>query len=770
AEPPAGRRGRPAPPRPAGGPPPMGAAAGGAAGAAMGGAADASGAEATRITEALGGPASGPSAPPGPSGSSGPSAPPAGPQAPAGHGAPASGPAPGRAGGPPHAKAPGRPAPDPDLEATTQHAAVPAEPGPQGGDETVVARVPAAKPPERDASEDDGSGPDATVLARPVGGGSADKTSVVAALGTDAKSSDAKAKSEADVFDDFDDDDEDDDNDEVRAIDATLARFSAVHDQIAEEEAERRKKYAWLFGKRREPELGTDMPFDYVEGRDAGASRVEWKRQQRKRRTGLIVKALAVAAALTIFVTIGTMWGAKTWVDGKFREVASLDPNSGDIKDAAKQTGDQNFLLIGSDTRAGATADDGVGNTEDEPGARADTTMIAHIPADRSRVVVVSFPRDLEVAIPACERWDAATGRYTGVQAPAQEKAKLNQAYAVGGPKCTTKVIQQLSGLSITSFLGIDFQGFKSMVDAVHGVDICTQKPVVDDVIGTVLPNPGHYNLTGQQALSYVRARHVQGDVTADYGRMQRQQLFLSALLRKTMSSQVLLDPNKLSGFVNAVAANTFGENVGTDRLLELGQSMQGLDPSKVTFVTVPTTGYANDDGREELRAADNDALFRAIIEGVPVTPPASGGGTGGSTPSGGTGPMATAFTAHPLPAIQPSQVKVEVVNTTGSGGSAGTTGDRLREFGFNVTGTGQSGSSASGTVIKHSPANAEAAKLLASSVPGARLVEDASAGSVLRLELGAGFDGAVHAPSTAPAQVPENLATVNAGTDVCAK
>ena len=132
------------------------------------------------------------------------------------------------------------------------------------------------------------------------------------------------------------------------------------------------------------------------------------------------------------------------------------------------------------------------------------------------------------------------------------------------------------------SFLGIDFNGFKSMVDAVQGVQICTQKPIIDETLGTVIPKAGQVTLSGDQALNYVRARHVKGDPTSDYGRMQRQQLFLSALLRKTMSSQVLLDPAKLSNFVKAVSANTFGENIGVDRLIdELVWYAQALEPAR---------------------------------------------------------------------------------------------------------------------------------------------------------------------------------------------
>ncbi|MEU6132549.1 LCP family protein [Saccharopolyspora sp. NPDC047091] len=639
---------------------------------------------------------------------------------------------------------PGRPAPAAtpaaeDPEATAVVPAVPAEPANPPAEATKITRV-----PERPARSD----------------AAADETAIVAPVPAADTGSD-------DADEDQDDADSADggDSDEIRQIDATLARFSAVHDEIAIEEDARRKKYSWLFGMRKEPELGRDMPFDFVEGRDAGSSRMDWKKEQRKRRTIRILKALAVAAALTIFVATGIGWSAKAWVDAKFKDVAALDPGSSSIKDISKQSGDRNFLLLGSDTRAGATEADGVGDTTDEPGARADTTMVAHIPADRSRVLVVSFPRDLQVDIPACERWNPDTGQYTGEEAGPRTATKLNEAYAVGGPKCTTKVVQQLSGLSITNFLGIDFQGFRSMVDAMHGVDICSTIPIVDDKIGVVLPNAGPQTLDGTQALNYVRARHVQGDPTSDYGRMQRQQLFLSSLLRKAMSGQVLMDPQKLGGFVDAVAANTFGENVGTDQLLELGRSMQGMDAGKITFITVPTTGYANDEGREELDPEEAAALFRAIIEDAPVSPRQAGvpGAAGGAGPAS-TSPVSFGGAAT----AKPSDVPVRVINAAGRDGLAGRTADELGAAGYPVAGSETVSEESERTVVRHSAANAAAARLLASAVPGATAVQDDAAGGELRLELGTSYTGPVQAAGEQQAQLPTDLSTVNAGSDVC--
>ena len=122
-----------------------------------------------------------------------------------------------------------------------------------------------------------------------------------------------------------------------------------------------------------------------------------------------------------------------------------------------------------------------------------------------------------------------------------------------------------------------------------------------------------------------MRARHVQGDVTSDYGRIKRQQRFLSSLLRKAMSSEVLLDPGKLSDFVEAFSKSTFGDNIGIDQMVTLGQSLQGIEAGKVTFITVPTVGEANEHGNEDLRVDDTKSLFRAVREDTPLPGEKSG-------------------------------------------------------------------------------------------------------------------------------------------------
>lgn len=348
-------------------------------------------------------------------------------------------------------------------------------------------------------------------------------------------------------------------------------------------------------------------------------TRLQEKRIRRQHRTVFTAKATTATLAILVFLATGGAWGTKTWYDSKFEQVAALDEDSAHIQNAPAQLGDENFLLVGSDTRAGSNSGDGIGNEYSIPGARSDTLMIAHVPKDRKRAVVVSFPRDLEVARPDCHRWDAKTGEYSDEVVPGADIEKLTLVYSVGGPKCVLKLVQKLSGMKMNHFVGIDFSGFKGMVDAIGGVELTVDERIVDSVLGEIVPEPGEIRFDGSEALSFVRARHVAGDPTSDYGRIKRQQQFISALLSKTMSREVVFDPAKLTRFVNAFAAATFGDNIGVDQLLTLAQSMKGLSTSSITFLTVPTVGYANERGNEVLLADQTNELFQALINNGPL-------------------------------------------------------------------------------------------------------------------------------------------------------
>ncbi|WP_020669467.1 LCP family protein [Amycolatopsis nigrescens] len=452
-----------------------------------------------------------------------------------------------------------------------------------------------------------------------------------------------------------------------RKIDDSLARFGAAHDEIAAEEAKRKQRRerltarpaqlleqtrtklqrvvlpgsdqaTKLTGPAKRPAdapamAAADAP-EKDEPEKAAQTRLQEKKERRNLRSLKTGRITAIVLAAVVFLATGVAWGTKTWFNSKFNQIAALDENSQDIQNAAGQRGDENFLIIGSDTRAGAEAEEGVGSADGVPGARADTMMIAHIPADRSRVVAVSFPRDLEVSRPECQRFDHGAGKYTDQKVEALRTTKLNSVYMEGGPACVIKLAQQMTGMRLNHFVGVDFNGFKGMVDAAGGVPVHLDKPIDDTTLGKIFPQAGDLVLTGDQALNYVRARHVKGDPTSDYGRIKRQQEFIGSLLRKAMSRDVILDPGKLTAFVTAFANATFGDNIGVDQLLTLAQSMQGMDSGRITFLTVPTTGNANSRGNEVLMLDKANSVFRSLIENTPLPDeklPAADGSAGGA-------------------------------------------------------------------------------------------------------------------------------------------
>lgn len=537
-------------------------------------------------------------------------------------------------------------------------------------------------------------------------------------------------------------------------------------------------------------------PVQFVPLEDADPPQKAWHRaaaavggkRWTPRRVALVAsKTIGVLAAVAVFAATAIGWATTEWLNRQFEEVDALDTGSADIVNAPAQYGDENILLVGSDSRVGATAEDNVGDTSLVGGARADTIMIAHIPADRSRVLVVSFPRDLQVARPVCEKWNSDTGDYTGEMDPGQRVSKINTSYLIGGPKCVTKVVQQLSGLRVTHFLGIDFQGFKAMVDAVGGVSVCTERPLRDQELGVVLDKAGVSTINGATALNFVRARKVTGDPTGDYGRITRQQRFMSALLRKTLSTDTLFNIGKLRNLARAIGNNTFGDNIDVTTLLRLAQSLQGLNASKVTFFTVPTTGEANAYGNEELREADTDALFSAIISGDPIpgaapaTPDpsqSSSGSRSSSSSSSATEPVSTQI-------LSPEDVRVRVLNGSGVTGVAAQTARELRAYDFGVIEIADAPSFTRRTTITYGPGREDAARTLATSVPGALVRPDSDLAGAIVLTLGADFDGDVLAPDDpttsgastdsgrSPAlsgepEVPQDVPTVNAADATC--
>lgn len=455
---------------------------------------------------------------------------------------------------------------------------------------------------------------------------------------------------------------------------------------------------------------------------------------------------------------------------------------------------------MGADTRAGANSQIGAGSTEDAEGARSDTIMLVNIPANRKRVVVVSFPRDLAITPIQCEVWNAATGAYGPIydadsgsysDETVYTETKLNSTYAFGGPKCLVKEIQKLSGLAVNRFMAVDFVGFGKMVDALGGVEVCTTSPLYDLELGSVLANSGRQRVNGATALNYVRARNVTTEDNGDYGRIKRQQLFLSSLLRSLISTNTFFSPTKLNNVVNMFIGDSYVDNVKTKDLVNLGQSLQKVAAGHITFVTVPTS-ETDENGDEVPRMDDMRALFDAIINDDPLPGENDHNATSVSTTSPTTQPaQASATPVGPAPSRASSRcgrsppprrrqrAGLECHRGVRSGRlhlrRAAALGLRRRQR-RRLSGYGQGHQ---GAVL---PGNEQAAATVSSALSGAPIERVTGLGSIVRVVLGSDFRSVTRpaasgsqvnvqlnrGASVEPTELPADLTVTNAADTTC--
>ena len=530
-----------------------------------------------------------------------------------------------------------------------------------------------------------------------------------------------------------------------------------------------------------------------------------------KNRRALIAGRTAAALiAICALAVTGAAWQWQTAKNKLLNTIAALDPGSSDIRDPNAQDGDENFLIVGVDSRIGANAEMGAGDTTLAEGSRSDTIMLVNIPANRKRVVAVSFPRDLAITPMKCQAWDAETGAYgpvydknTGEWSDNERytNTKLNSAYALGGPKCLVKVIQKMSGLAINRFMAVDFVGFAKMVDALGGVEVCSTTALEDAELGTVLASAGRQTIDGHTALNYVRARTITTEANGDYGRIKRQQLFLSSLLRSLISTDTLFDYGKLDAVVNMFIDDSYVDNLRTRDLVRLGQSLQGINAGRITFVTVPTTGYTDAEGNEEPRTEAVRALFDAIIEDQalpgendsnatlsPLTaatkaPDANPVRVTAETPSPTDTEVDTSVTEQvKTVAADPRDVTVAVVDPSGRDGLAESATTEFAGYGFDVrtTGSYSQWSPVTATTVYYSLGNEQAAATVAATLPNATIERIDGLAEVVQVVLGPDFTevaypkasdtplsvAVTHSSSDTPARLPSDL-TVTNGADV---
>lgn len=290
-------------------------------------------------------------------------------------------------------------------------------------------------------------------------------------------------------------------------------------------------------------------------------------------------------------------------------------PQRNSVSETPLSSGTANYVIIGSDSRAGDNSEYG-----DEQGQRADTTMIVHLNETRNHVDVVSIPRDSIVNIPSCKLSDGS------LTEPLPE-TQFNTAFSLGDTTsssiaCTISTIENNTNIFIDGYAIVDFNGFKNIIDAMGGVEMNIPQDMVSTKAGLNL-SAGTQTLNGEDALAYARTRSLEvgGGTGSDLERINRQQELVQAIIQQSLSSSTLTNPEKVYNLANSTLESVvFSEDITNVKdLASLMYSLKDMKSENVDFYTVPNTPWVYDTNRV-IWTEEASLIWEAINNDTPIS------------------------------------------------------------------------------------------------------------------------------------------------------
>ncbi|MBF4606352.1 LCP family protein [Curtobacterium sp. VKM Ac-1393] len=323
--------------------------------------------------------------------------------------------------------------------------------------------------------------------------------------------------------------------------------------------------------------------------RQAAETAARTARRPKRRRPFLVALLATIGSLVGVATVIAVV--ASIFVGGLAR---SFDAHTDTITDAfpggerpSPTDGAENILLIGSDRRPSGDADR-------TAGGRSDTLMLAHIPADRQAVYLMSIMRD---------SW---------VDVPGHGNAKINAAYSWGGIPLTVQTVEQLLDVRIDHVAEIDFAGFKGMTDALGGVTVDSSQAFSARGHDFVA---GANRLDGDAALAFVRERYAFAD--ADHTRVRNQQAFMRGVVGGLLSRGTITNPGRIQDFVTATSEYlAVDAGLTFPKLVGLGWSLRDVRTDDLRTFTVPTAGSGTSpDGQSYVTL--NDLTVRSLSQAL---------------------------------------------------------------------------------------------------------------------------------------------------------
>ncbi len=405
--------------------------------------------------------------------------------------------------------------------------------------------------------------------------------------------------------------------------------------------------------------------------------------KRRSRRSGTpkwsTGKKVLIALCAVLVLMVAVVGGGYAYLWYRYNQINKVHINA---EVAVQSGGPFTVLVIGSDTRVGESSQ-GVkafGSSSLVTGQRSDVVQLWRVTPATKQIQVMSIPRDTVVSMlpPDTEQY----GTYN----------RINSSYNTGADQLVKTITANL-GIPINHVVQVDFSGFQDSVNALGGIYLNFPYPARDAYTGLDITTPGCQLLNGAQALGVARSRHYQYyangywhyDPTSDFGRIQRQDVFLKSLI-STAKSKV--NPLTVNAFVGSVHEGvTIDDGFGFNELIGLALTYHSFDPSALQTQTLPTEAVNGFGGLGDVLTVAQPAAQEMLVsifgnslvtptnpppnaEGVPNPPPvvttttvppttSTGAGSGAGAAGGGTSrpgaAAATTTTTTPPPSYNPT-------------------------------------------------------------------------------------------------------------------
>jgi len=378
-------------------------------------------------------------------------------------------------------------------------------------------------------------------------------------------------------------------------------------------------------------------------------------------------KKTVVALISIVVLLVAVVGGGYGYLRYRYDQISKVHIGA---EVAAANGGPFTVLVIGSDTRVGesAAAAQSFGSASLVTGQRSDVVQLWRVTPSTKQIQIMSIPRDTVVSMLPPDA--AQFGTYN----------RINSSYNTGADQLV-KTITANFGIPINHVVQVDFSGFQDAVNALGGIYLNFPYPAKDSYSGLDITTPGCQLLNGAQALAVARARHYeyyangywQYDGTSDFGRIQRQDVFLRSLITAAKSK---VNPLTVNAFIGSVHEGvTIDDGFGFNQLIGLALTYHSFDPTNLQAQTLPTEA-ANGFGDlgDVLTAEQPEAqqmlvnLFGSSLE-TPTNPPPDAAGN-----------------PNPPPTITPTTVAPAGPSTPTSGSSGTTTTTTTPPPSFNPT------------------------------------------------------------------------------------